>query len=384
MPTQPDLTVEIDFTGHPTADYDDILTNAYGVVSFWRCNSASTFLDSVGSDLALAFDGSADGATVTSATSLSQVGDFTLEAWVKLPSYPAATRDLITKRGAWLLQVTSAGKLVFTVKDDTSTASLTSTGPLAVSTYYHVACVYDSTNIYLYLNGLLDTSTAYTAGRESNSQPLRFAITPSTTAPTYQTNTTANGATGTVTINKPSGTASGDLLVAHIAHHANDNLDTSSLPTDWVIWLHNTTDESDGLETWIFSKVAGGSEPASYTWTITGASITWTGAISRISGVGSPSLANPVWFDSKASGFPSLSTVTHLPNLDNCMVLGLFSQQGTTAFSEDSGTEQYDAGTNFRVALCSQTQTTATSIQITGSISPADAICAVMIILAGT
>ena len=84
MPTLPVLDVAVDFTGTPTAQYHEILENHPSVISFWRCNSNSTFVDSadandgsivgvptlvagphsVDTDQALSFDGTDDVATV--------------------------------------------------------------------------------------------------------------------------------------------------------------------------------------------------------------------------------------------------------------------------------------------------------------------------------
>src|SRR5262245_13762467 len=168
----PALQIEIDFLGNPTATYADIQANQDDTVSFWRMNSTSTSLDerlantgtiigtptttaspyTYDSDLALQFDGSADGAYVPSSTGLISKGNFTIAGWLRVDSLPGATRDIVSKRGGWMLQLTAAGKLVWTLKDDNSTATVTSNTTLVVGTWYHVAAVYDSVNISIWIN----------------------------------------------------------------------------------------------------------------------------------------------------------------------------------------------------------------------------------------
>lgn len=62
-------------------------------------------------------------------------------------------------------------------------------------------------------------------------------------------------------ITKPSGTSSGDLLVAIINFNTNG---TITAPSGWT--LVNSYNPSTGATAEIFFKVAGGSEPTSYNW----------------------------------------------------------------------------------------------------------------------
>jgi hypothetical protein len=74
--------------------------------------------------------------------------------------------------------------------------------------------------------------------------------------------TTTGGSAGTITVDKPSGTVSGDVLLAHIVSDTNSK--TITPPAGW--------DEEEGVPgdsgySYVFKKVAGGSEPTSYTFT---------------------------------------------------------------------------------------------------------------------
>lgn len=69
---------------------------------------------------------------------------------------------------------------------------------------------------------------------------------------------TGRGSGGTLTINKPTGTQAGDILVAVVANAAFAT-SISSAPSGWSSWVTNSGQ-------FIYYKVAGGSEPASYDW----------------------------------------------------------------------------------------------------------------------
>lgn len=85
-------------------------------------------------------------------------------------------------------------------------------------------------------------------------------------------------AASALTINKPSGTASGDVLVAFISMTRSSTINTP--PTSWnVIEVSGTYANSHAY--WI---KAGGSEPANYTWD-EGTNTDWAGCIFRLSGV---------------------------------------------------------------------------------------------------
>src|SRR5712692_10241790 len=73
-------------------------------------------------------------------------------------------------------------------------------------------------------------------------------------------NNSAGGAT--VTISKPTGTLSGDVMVAHVVVRTAGN--TITPPTGWHLVLRQ--DSASSISTASYVKVAGATEPASYTW----------------------------------------------------------------------------------------------------------------------
>lgn len=72
----------------------------------------------------------------------------------------------------------------------------------------------------------------------------------------------ASNNTDTATISKPTNTASGDFLVAFIVTVSGSVMLT--VPSGWS--LLSNVDNGSNLQCWVYTKTAGGSEPASYTW----------------------------------------------------------------------------------------------------------------------
>lgn len=71
-----------------------------------------------------------------------------------------------------------------------------------------------------------------------------------------------------VTVNKPSGTVSGDVLYAWILVYDNNSATPSS--TGWTQIAGPTRTTGNIIGASLFRKVAGGSEPANYTWSWSG------------------------------------------------------------------------------------------------------------------
>src|SRR6266704_476099 len=90
-----------------------------------------------------------------------------------------------------------------------------------------------------------------------------------------------NGAGGsTLIISTPAGTASGDVMVAHVVVQTAGN--TITAPAGWSLVLRQ--DSSSAISTVSYVKVAGSTEPASYTWSF-GTSGQASGGIASYIGV---------------------------------------------------------------------------------------------------
>lgn len=86
----------------------------------------------------------------------------------------------------------------------------------------------------------------------------------SATIQTYSTQ--KNAGTGeTCTVVKPTGTAEGDMLVAFVAYSADDP-ETFGTPVGWTLIQEGSDADGQGMAS--FYKIAGASEPADYTFTI--------------------------------------------------------------------------------------------------------------------
>jgi hypothetical protein len=98
----------------------------------------------------------------------------------------------------------------------------------------------------------------------------------------------APSGTLTLTISKPSGTAAGDVMVAGIA--VRPSTATITPPSGWTLVrrIDNSNSNSNSLA--IYTKVAGGSEPASYNWTFS----TSTGSVGGILTFSGVNTATPV------------------------------------------------------------------------------------------
>ncbi len=400
----PTVVVEVDFTGNPTATYLDTLSNTDGIVSYWRMASNTALTDVMGtnggtvvatptlvtgalpndSNQAISFNGTTQRAYVPSSSSLTPT-NFTVQGWVKVASLPAGTRDLVAKHGTWRIQLSSAGLVSFTIKNDTAVSTVTSTTPLTTGTYYHITAIHDQDNglQWLYVDGVVDAATTWAGGREGNNNPVFFAATPSSASPAWQS---SQGNTGlnqtTLSILKPVSTASGDLLVAHLQMNPETAVVTE--PTDWILASDVSTAGSNRGR--IYYKVAGGSEGATYSWT-TSTGVDWVGVISRFTGCDpTVPIANPAYGVATVNG-TSHSTGTHVPNVDNNLVVALFGERSGTAdtWTESSGTERYDvSGAGQTIAMCTQAQATAASLSVTGTSSASGIGSAFMLVLQGT
>ena len=125
------------------------------------------------------------------------------------------------------------------------------------------------------------------------------------------TSTSLNGTATTITVNKPAGVVQGDTEVAFISYRPST--ETLTAPAGWVLENNQTNsfDASGGLETYVL--LAGASEPASYTWTLSSGSTGSAGAIEDFSGVSPTTPVNAIsstapLADSYVQNAPSITT----------------------------------------------------------------------------
>jgi hypothetical protein len=103
-----------------------------------------------------------------------------ISAWVYLAATPSGVFSIVTKRTAfstwadlqWTAEVDSARKIRFEVGlSDSTGVTVLSASVLTLSTWYHVACVYDGTDARVYLNGYLNNTAAGAGTINSKTYP---------------------------------------------------------------------------------------------------------------------------------------------------------------------------------------------------------------------
>lgn len=144
-----------------------------------------------------------------------------------------------------------------------------------------------------------------------------------------------------LTINVPAGTATGDVMIASVA--VLPPAVTIIPPAGWTSL--NRVDQSAGNASTqeIFYRVAGGSEPASYTWTFSGAIGGAAGGILDYSGVDTTSPIDVY------GGNPTPSSTSHTASsltttVDNAMVISTHSFSSSETWTPPAGmAEEVDA-----------------------------------------
>ncbi len=117
--------------------------------------------------------------------------------------------------------------------------------------------------------GELGDAEAPAVGSAGDMEELPVAspeLDPEALTVTYRSNSVASGsALSSLTINKPAGTVASDVLIARISNRNN----ATAVVTPPAGWSLVRSDQSASqLKSWVFYKVAGGSEPANYAFAI--------------------------------------------------------------------------------------------------------------------
>ena len=96
---------------------------------------------------------------------------------------------------------------------------------------------------------------------------------------------TGQASGGTITVAKPAGTVSGDVMLASVT--VVTNVSTVATPTGWTLLLdtNQTVTNTNTSRLYTYYKVAGAAEPTSYAWTVSGTNIGAVAAIASFSGV---------------------------------------------------------------------------------------------------
>lgn len=113
---------------------------------------------------------------------------------------------------------------------------------------------------------------------------------------------------------KPTGTAEGDLMIAHVWAYEET---VTAAPTGWTLLEQQSTNDVEGqpevFNAYLYIKEAGASEPADYTWTTSGPSTNRRVVIATYRGV---LLSGPTSEDRATHTENAGSNTLSLPNMN--------------------------------------------------------------------
>jgi hypothetical protein len=201
--------------------------------------------------------------------------------------------------------------------------------------------------------------TAMKYGPDSVYDTLTEANIPSAGSITYRANAT-KVTSNSMLINKPTGTIQYDVMVANIYVVGTDPNITA--PSGWTLVLSTLDGTTARLST--YRKVAGASEPASYTWTLSGSTMT-EGGIITFYGVNTTDPIDVYGGQANAASTsytaPSVTTT-----VSNAMLVAAFGAKAggssNTVTPPAGMTERYDIGQNNNGPSCNEAATVAQAL----------------------
>lgn len=124
----------------------------------------------------LSFNGTNSYVRVADAAGLRIPNNLTIEAWIKPTAVPNGHKHIVGKNN-WELSVEASGsgvKVLFEFSSGGNWRTLTS-GQIALNQWYHVAGVYDGSNMRLFVNGSRVASMLTSGNIDQTANPLRIA-----------------------------------------------------------------------------------------------------------------------------------------------------------------------------------------------------------------
>ena len=173
---------------------------------------------------------------------------------------------------------------------------------------------------------------------------MSITVTSSTPGSGIELRAVANGAntkTTTLVLPRPSGTVSGDVLLASVALRSTTAI---TAPAGWT--LVRVDPRATIFRQAVYVHVAGGAEPASYTWTFASARPA-VGTIAAYSGVDS---ANPIVAHSgiDSAGSASITAPSLTTTVPNTRLVGFFGIVGTTTIGPPARHDRAHRGRDAR------------------------------------
>lgn len=196
----------------------------------------------------------------------------------------------------------------------------------------------------------------------------------------------ANNATLTASslaVNVPAGTAAGHVMVAVITIRTGNSVDNAiTAPAGWTL-VHAAYDQgSPGVRTGVYWRLAGASEPSSYTWTFASANEP-CGSILTYSGVHTTSPVHAQAADVQGTGSTTRTTPTINITVPGCWVVSWFADRsGSTWTGPDvERSEVRVPATSASQVVCdsaAEVPTGTTSRTATASVSTSVAECGII------
>lgn len=159
------------------------------------------------------------------------------------------------------------------------------------------------------------------------------------------TQTTSSASATSLTITKPTGTVSGDLLVATIVHQ--QATETVTAPAGWVsvVAANNVTTNND-LQVDLFYLIAGGSEPANYAFSWATAKPAFGGII-RVTGWDGTTASDVAASANSGSDTNAVALSVTTVTDGALVIIANAAVSGGATFTPPSGfTEEFDSGAN--------------------------------------
>jgi len=215
---------------------------------------------------AFSFDGVSGYVSIPDSPSLdSFVTNMTIETWIKVnqTNVNSDWRGIVTKgNDSWRLQGVQGEGTVSFAANGLSTY-LTGTRNVNDEQWHHVAGVYDGTNIYLYVDGTLDTSTPATGLIIQDSFPVCLGANPDAPLPYY-----FNGLIDEVSIYNRALSAA-EIQSIYLAGSEG------KCPMPLAITTQPTNETGNAGSTALLAVTANGMQPLNYQWNFNGTNLTW-------------------------------------------------------------------------------------------------------------
>ena len=149
-----------------------------------------------------------------------------------------------------------------------------------------------------------------------------------------------NGQAASIMINKPTGTAKGDLLIASIA--VRPQTATITAPTGWTLVNRQNNPNGDPNALAVYTKVATNTEPASYTWSFS-ANTGNAGGIMAFSGVDNTTPVNVSGGSITAATTTTFTAPSVTTTVTNTMIVTAHEYASSDRWTAPTGmTEVYD------------------------------------------